>query len=104
MPRDDIPLCRPGPERIARANLTTFIRSLHNERVAETAEIADYATLSPWSVERRASFWPAVWRFCGIRADERPGGNPWDTVGIAVEIYDDEGRPVRDRPGELDAT
>src|SRR5512146_2926645 len=71
VPRDEIPLWRPGPERIGRANLTSFIRSLQNERVAGTDEIADYATLYAWSVEQRESFWPAAWRFCDIRADAR---------------------------------
>ncbi|HEY6059092.1 MAG TPA: acetoacetate--CoA ligase [Gemmatimonadales bacterium] len=85
MPRDEIPLWRPGPERVARANLTSFIRSLQNERVAGTDEIADYATLYAWSVEQRESFWPAVWRFCDIRADERPDGQPWEAVGRGLD-------------------
>src|SRR5512146_1752578 len=83
--RDEIPLWRPGPERIARANLTSFIRSLQNERVAGTDEIADYATLYAWSVEQREAFWPAVWRFCDIRADERPDGEPWEAVGRGLD-------------------
>jgi acetoacetyl-CoA synthetase len=85
VPRDEIPLWRPGQERVARANLTSFIRSLQNERVAGTDEIADYATLYAWSVEQRESFWPAVWRFCGIRADERPDGQLWEAVGRGLD-------------------
>lgn len=84
-PRDDIPLWRPGPERITRANLTSFIRSLRNQRIAATDGIADYATLYAWSVEQRESFWPAVWRFCDIRADERPGADPWEAVGRGLD-------------------
>ncbi|HSD31113.1 MAG TPA: acetoacetate--CoA ligase [Gemmatimonadales bacterium] len=85
MPRDEIPLWRPGPERIARANLTSFSRSLRNEGVAGTDEIVDYATLYAWSVEQRESFWPAVWRFCDIRADKRPDGGFWETVGRGLD-------------------
>jgi acetoacetyl-CoA synthetase len=30
-------------------------------------------------------FWAAVWRFCGVRAAERPGQEPWDAVGIGLD-------------------
>ena len=83
--RDDAPLWQPGPARVARANLTAFIRWLHDQRVADTDGIADYATLYRWSVRQPASFWSALWRFCGIVADARPDGAPWDAVGIGLD-------------------
>jgi acetoacetyl-CoA synthetase len=44
------------------------------------AGVADFAALYRWSVARREEFWPAVWRFCGVVADDRPGRDPWDRV------------------------
>jgi acetoacetyl-CoA synthetase len=32
-----------------------------------------------------AAFWPAVWRFTGVVADEREGAPPWDTVAIGLD-------------------
>src|SRR5262249_6244079 len=34
--------------------------------------------------ESRERFWPAVWRFCGIVADERPSEEPWHRVAIGM--------------------
>src|SRR6185436_7310576 len=34
------------------------------------------------SVEHREQFWAAVWRFCGVIAEERPGRDPWDEVVV----------------------
>jgi acetoacetyl-CoA synthetase len=31
------------------------------------------------------AFWPEVWRFCGVVADERPGREPWDEVVVGLE-------------------
>jgi acetoacetyl-CoA synthetase len=30
-------------------------------------------------------FWPEVWRFCGVVAEERPGRQPWDEVVVGLE-------------------
>jgi acetoacetyl-CoA synthetase len=40
----------------------------------------DYSALYRWSIERPEEFWTAVWRFCGIIAEERAGRDPWDRV------------------------
>ncbi len=66
------PLWTPSPERVARANLTRF--------AARYRPGADYDALWRWSVEEREAFWPAVWEFCGVVAEERAGGPPWDAV------------------------
>ena len=68
----DQPLWIPAPDRVARANLTRFAR--------EHARAADFGALYAWSVDRPEEFWPAVWRFTGVLADERPGRPPWDAV------------------------
>src|SRR3954463_13121374 len=67
------PLWEPSTEQVRRANLTRFMREVG---------AADYASLYAWSVQRRDEFWPAVWRFCGIIADERRGTDPWDQVVV----------------------
>ncbi|MBA3405269.1 MAG: acetoacetate--CoA ligase [Gemmatimonadaceae bacterium] len=36
--------------------------------------------LYSWSVMHPEEFWPAVWSFCGVVADKREGGAPWDEV------------------------
>jgi acetoacetyl-CoA synthetase len=66
------PVWTPSPERIARANLTRFAARFHPG--------TDRAGLWRWSVERPEEFWPAVWEFCGVIAEERPGRPPWDAV------------------------
>jgi acetoacetyl-CoA synthetase len=58
------PLWSPSPERIARARLTTFARSL--ERRLEQ-RFPDYASIYRLSIDRPADFWHAVWDFTGIR-------------------------------------
>ncbi len=66
------PLWSPTPEAVARANLTRF--------TARFRPGADYSELWRWSVEMSEEFWPAVWDFCGVVAEERAGSPPWDTV------------------------
>ncbi len=66
------PLWTPSAERVARANLTRF--------TARYRPGADYDALWRWSVERPEVFWPAVWEFCGVVAEERAGGPPWESV------------------------
>jgi acetoacetyl-CoA synthetase len=67
------PLWSPSAERVARANLTRFMRE-------HTPHCYDYAALHAWSVNHPEEFWPAVWRFCGVIADRQ--GTPWDAVLI----------------------
>ncbi len=68
----DQPLWTPAPDRVARANLTRFAR--------EHAQSADFQALYAWSVAHPEEFWPAVWRFTGVLAQEHPGRAPWDEV------------------------
>ena len=69
------PLWTPSAAQIDRAHLTRFIKE---------SPASDYASLYEWSVERPAEFWPAVWQFCGIVADDRPGLPPWDDVLVGA--------------------
>jgi acetoacetyl-CoA synthetase len=73
MSYSDAPLWSPAPEQVARANLTRFA-------VATGRAGADYDSLYAWSIEAPEEFWAAVWRFCGVVADERPERDPWDNV------------------------
>ena len=65
-------LWKPAPEGIARANMTRF---LHQVQETERLRGEDYAALYDWSTREPESFWPAVWKFCDIRASRR-----WDRV------------------------
>ncbi|MGH7679075.1 MAG: acetoacetate--CoA ligase [Gemmatimonadaceae bacterium] len=67
------PLWEPTAEQIRRANITRFMAKLGS---------SGYAALYRWSTEHPEEFWSAVWRFCGVVADERPGREPWDRVLI----------------------
>ena len=70
------PIWAPTPERIAAANVTRFV-----ERMAQRgAPVSDWESLYAWSIGSPAEFWPAVWEFTGVVADDRPGGTPWDEV------------------------
>ncbi|HXW96183.1 MAG TPA: AMP-binding protein, partial [Gemmatimonadales bacterium] len=66
------PIWLPSPDRVARANLTRFI--------ARYRPGASYADLWRWSVDHPEQFWPAVWEFCGVVAESRPGHDPWEAV------------------------
>jgi acetoacetyl-CoA synthetase len=59
-------LWEPGPERIARTNLTAFTRVLA-ERSGRA--FPDYRTLQQFSIRNIEAFWPAVWDFCGVMGD-----------------------------------
>jgi len=59
------PIWEPSLERIERANLSRFIRFVHQEI---DHEVTDYDALYEFSIRHPEKFWPAVWEFCGIRA------------------------------------
>ncbi|MFQ5700544.1 MAG: acetoacetate--CoA ligase [Acidobacteriota bacterium] len=67
MPDRNGPLWTPSPERIARANMTRFIRFVRN---GPAPGVNDYASLYHWSIASPELFWPAIWDFCGIRAEQ----------------------------------
>jgi acetoacetyl-CoA synthetase len=67
------PIWSPPRERVERSNLSRFIREIR-------PEAKSYRALWEWSVAHPEEFWPEVWRFAGIIAEERPGHPPWDEV------------------------
>jgi acetoacetyl-CoA synthetase len=56
-------LWQPSGDRIARANVTAFARTIS---AATGKPIPDYATLWRWSNVEREAFWRAVWDFSGV--------------------------------------
>jgi acetoacetyl-CoA synthetase len=82
---DEPPLWRPGPDRVARANLTAFIQHITERQPAGAGAVRNYPSLYRWSVERPDAFWPEVWRFCGVVAEHREGRDPWDQVVIGLD-------------------
>jgi acetoacetyl-CoA synthetase len=67
------PIWSPSVERIAQANMSAFLRYVADEGPG------DYAELYYWSVLHPEKFWPKVWSFSGVIADERDGKR-WDEV------------------------
>jgi acetoacetyl-CoA synthetase len=74
------PIWTPTAERVARANLTRFIARVRERHHAVT----DYPSLYHWSITEPDAFWPEVWDFCGVVADERQG-RPWDEVVVGLD-------------------
>src|SRR6185503_4615787 len=62
------PIWSPSPERIARSQLTRFMRFV---RERHRAPAPDYPALHRWSIEFPENFWSALWDFCEIRAQTR---------------------------------
>jgi acetoacetyl-CoA synthetase len=61
-------LWQPSPERIAKSNISAFIK-LVNKRWQ--AGVADSTALYEWSVSQPEQFWTSVWDFCGVIAERR---------------------------------
>jgi acetoacetyl-CoA synthetase len=59
-------LWTPSPERVARANMTAFVRQV-SERWDPS--VVDFATLHTFSVDNLASFYSAMWQFFDIVGD-----------------------------------
>ena len=78
------PLWTPDPERVKRANLTAFISHIQQQKPAGSEAVRDYASLYRWSIDHPDAFWPEVWRFCGVVAEDRPGRPPWDEVAVGL--------------------
>ena len=82
------PLWAPAPERVARSNLARFAAFAHATAGAPQTLVdgaLDYDTLYQWSIAQPGQFWPAVWEFCGVIAEERAGHLPWDSVVVGLE-------------------
>jgi acetoacetyl-CoA synthetase len=82
---ENAPLWTPDADRVRRANLTAFIARVREQRPPGSQQVTDFASLYRWSVERPDAFWPLVWEFCGVVADERPGELPWDEVVVGLD-------------------
>ncbi|HEV8178099.1 MAG TPA: AMP-binding protein, partial [Gemmatimonadales bacterium] len=82
---EDAPLWTPDAERVNRANLTAFIEHIRIRKPAGSKGVKDFGSLYQWSVQHPEAFWPEVWRFCGVVAEERPGKDPWDEVVIGLD-------------------
>ena len=83
--RNDSPLWTPDPGRVARANLTAFIKQVQQQKPVGAHDVTDFPSLYHWSVERPEAFWPEVWRFCGVVAEGFPGREPWDEVVVGLD-------------------
>jgi acetoacetyl-CoA synthetase len=79
---EEAPLWTPDFERMKRANLTRFISHIKEQKPSGAEAVGDYPSLYRWSVDHPDAFWPEVWRFCGVVAEDRPGRLPWDDVVI----------------------
>ena len=79
------PLWTPSAERVARAKMTAFLERVRRRRPAGAEAVVDFPTLWQWSVARPAAFWAEIWDFCGVLAEERPGGAPWDDVVVGLD-------------------
>jgi acetoacetyl-CoA synthetase len=79
------PIWCPSPERIARTNLTRFLAYVRARGPAGAEDVWDVPSLYAWSVAQPDAFWPEVWRFCGVVAEERPGQEPWDEVVVGLD-------------------
>jgi len=75
------PIWTPSPLRAADANLTRFMSAV----AARGAGVEDYRALYRWSVEQPERFWPAVWRFARVIAEERGPRAPWDDVLVGPD-------------------
>ncbi len=78
----------PSLEMRRNSNLAAFIAAQRANGVRglpPAADAAAYAAVYDWSVSDPAAFWAAVWRWCGIIADERPAQDPWDAVVVGLE-------------------
>ncbi len=73
------PIWTPSAARIARARMSAFLEYAGN------GTVLSYDDLYSWSVLHPEEFWPVVWKFCEVIAEEREGGTPWDEVVRGVD-------------------
>ena len=81
----DRPLWIPDAERVRRANLTAFLGHVRPRQPAGSEAVTDYPSLYQWSVAHPEAFWPEVWAFCGVVADERPEEAPWERAVVGLD-------------------
>jgi acetoacetyl-CoA synthetase len=79
------PIWSPDRSRVARANLTRFLAHVRAARPDGADQVWDVPSLYTWSVARPDAFWPEVWRFTGVIAEERAGREPWDRVVTGLD-------------------
>ena len=65
------PLWRPGPERIAQAELTKF-SGFVAERFPET-DVSSYEALHQWSITSTTDFWRCIWDYSDVIARHESG-------------------------------
>src|SRR4051812_29738996 len=82
MSADDAAMWTPSDDQIARANLTRFIGEA---RARSGGRGGDFTSLYEWSIESPEDFWPLVWAFCDVRAEQRPDGRQWESALIGRE-------------------
>jgi acetoacetyl-CoA synthetase len=61
-----VKLWEPTPERIAQANLNSFIAFANDKW---QAKMHDHASLYDWSIREPEKFWQSVWTFCEVVGD-----------------------------------
>ena len=67
------PIWTPSSERVARANLTRFMKFVQG--------VDSYSELYQWSIVHPEDFWPAMWQFGEVVAESRGDDrDPWDVV------------------------
>jgi acetoacetyl-CoA synthetase len=79
------PIWAPSPDRVRAANLTHFLALIRARHATGAGQVWDVPSLYRWSVAHPEAFWPEVWRVGEVVADERPGQDPWDAVGIGLD-------------------
>ena len=77
---DTTPIWTPSAEQVARARVTQFIRDAVQPLGGAARDVVDTTSLYAWSVAQPEAFWAQVWTFCGVIAEERDSGTPWDDV------------------------
>lgn len=61
-------LWTPSAERIAKSNISAFIKLVNKQY---KAGVTDSVSLYDWSVREPEQFWIAIWDFCGVVAETR---------------------------------
>ncbi|HET7426881.1 MAG TPA: AMP-binding protein, partial [Gemmatimonadales bacterium] len=65
--------------------MSRFLAHVRSAQPRGAGQVWDVASLYSWSVGHPEAFWPEVWRFCGLIADDHEGRGPWDDVVIGLE-------------------